>query len=136
MSANTSETKKICRCPACGSTGAVYDGARSTSEGTLMTCPACGHEGLFDRWEVSRDWYVEVELPAGALLPAALPPQTASERAAIEATASWYLMAHNDYAREDRVVGQYATQAEAERAMARARQQPDADSMWVVKASR
>lgn len=127
-----SEKKKICRCPACGSTRAHYDAKRSTGSETFMTCPACGHEGLFDRWDVSRHWYVEIELQGGAPVPAALPPQTASERAAIEATASWYVMAHDSYSREDRIVGQYATEAEAKSAMARA-QKPDADHTWVVK---
>lgn len=124
--------QKICRCPACGSTRAHYDGQRSTDSKTFMTCPACGHEGLFDRWDASRHWYVEIELPGGAPVPAALAPQTASERAAIEATASWYVMAHDSYSREDRVVGQYATEAAAKSAMARA-QQPGADHTWVVK---
>lgn len=129
-----SEKKNVCRCPACGSTRAHYDGQRSTNNETFMTCPACGHEGLFDRWEVSRHWFVEIELPADAPIPAVLPTETPEERAAIEATASWYLMAHDSYAREDRTVGQYATEADAKRAMARAEEQPGADHMWIVKA--
>ena len=128
-----SEKKNVCRCPACGSTRAHYDGQRSTSNQTFMTCPACGHEGLFDRWDVTRDWFVEIELAAGAAVPAKLPPQTAAQRAAVEATARWYVMAHNSYAREDRVVGEYATEAEAKRAMELAQRQPDADHMWIVK---
>lgn len=129
-----SETQKVCRCPACGSTRAHYDAARSSRDATFMTCPACGHEGAFERWEVVRDWYVEIELAAGAPVPAALPPQTAAERAALEATAAWVLMAHSSYAREDRVVGRYATEAAAKSAMARAREQPGADPMWIVRA--
>lgn len=130
-----SEKKSICRCPACGSTRARYDGQRSTTNETFMTCPACGHEGLFDRFDVSRHWFVEIALPAEAPIPAVLPPETAEERAAIEATVSWYLMAHDSYAREDRTIGQYPTEAEAKSAMARAQAQPDADHMWIVKAT-
>lgn len=127
------EKRNVCRCPACGSTRARYEAARSTSERTAMTCPACGHEGRFDRWEVTHDWFVELDLAVGAPLPAHLPPASAADRDAREAAARWFLMAHASHAREDRVVGQYATEAEAERAMELAGQRPDAEPMWIVK---
>ncbi len=127
------EKTKVCRCPACGGARAHYEAARSSSEQTCMRCPECSHEGLFDRWEVTRDWFVEIDLAPGEPLPTRLPPASAAEREAREATARWSLMMHVAYAREDRVLGEYATEAAAEQAMELARHRADAEHMWIVK---
>lgn len=70
------ERLRVVRCPQCGSTDAGADESRSRLEFTYMHCPACGHGGLFDSWERDFDWMLEIELPAGAALPARLPPLT------------------------------------------------------------
>lgn len=124
-------TKNVCRCPACGSTKAHYDAARSKG-GTFMTCPSCGHEGLYDAFEVSRDWFVEIDLDGP--MPATLPPQTREQRAAADASAKWLVMSHDSYAREDSVVAECGSEDEAKRIMAERQRQPNADHMWIVKA--
>jgi hypothetical protein len=45
----------------------------------------------------------------------------------------WLVMGFNSYARENYVVGAYATEAEARRAMELAQAQPNADHMWIAK---
>lgn len=127
------EKKNVCRCPMCGSTKAHYDGKRSQN-GTFMTCPNCGHEGLYDPYEVSRDWYVELEVADGVAIPAVLPPQSAAERAAADTSSRWIVMSHNSYSREDTVVAQCATEAEAKQLVAERQKNPDADHMWIVRA--
>lgn len=126
--------RNVCRCPMCGSTKAHYDAKQSKDGKTFMTCPNCTHGGLYEAFEVTRDWYVQIELPDGAPVPAVLPPQGAAERAAADADLKWLVMAHNSYAREDRVVSQHDTESEAKQAMAQLQAQPDADHMWIVRA--
>ena len=125
--------KNVCRCPSCGSTKAHYDPKQSKDGKTFMTCPSCGHGGLYEAFEVSRDWFVQIEVADGASVPEKLPPQSSSERAAADAKAKWLVMAHNSYAREDRVVSQHDTEGEAQQAMKQLQAQPDADHMWIVK---
>ncbi len=130
-----SELKNVCRCPVCGSTKAHYDAARTKRPQTFMTCPSCGHEGLYEAWEVTRDWFVEIELADGASVPDKLPPLTAEERAAAEAKAKWLVMAHDTYSREDRVVATLDSEIEAHNTMRGLKaSDPNADHMWVIKA--
>lgn len=130
-----SEKKNVCRCPVCGSTKAHYDHARSKPNRTFMTCPACGHEGLYEAWEVTRDWFVEIDLAEGAAVPDKLPPQTSAERSAAEAKAKWLVMAHDSYAREDRVVAELDSEISAHRRLKELQAaKPDGDHMWIVKA--
>ena len=39
-----------------------------------MQCDSCGIGGLHDSWERDFDWFVEIDLPDGADIPAHLPP--------------------------------------------------------------
>ena len=64
----------VCRCPTCGSTSAGADESRSRLEFTHMQCDGCGHGGLVDSWERDFDWFVQIELPEGAAVPARLAP--------------------------------------------------------------
>lgn len=122
---------KVCRCPNCGSTKAHYDSVRSKEHKTFMVCPKCGTEGLLEAWEVARDWFVE--LAEGASVPASLPPQTLEERVSADARMKWLVMAHDAYAREDRVVAVCDREDEARRQMESLQTAPNADHMWIVR---
>ena len=45
----------------------------------------------------------------------------------------WLVMGFNSYGRENYVVGEYATEAEAKRVLAERQKDANADHMWVVK---
>jgi hypothetical protein len=45
---------------------------------------------------------------------------------------TWLVMGFNSYGRENYVVGEYATEAEAKRVVEVAQAQPNADHMWIV----
>jgi hypothetical protein len=63
-----------------------------------------------------------------------LAPQSAAERAAADAKLKWLVLAHDSYAREDRVVATFDTESEALARLRELEAEPDADPMRIVRA--
>ena len=80
MTAPTTRTVTIIRCPTCGSTDALCDESRSAVDLSYMTCRSCGEGGLCDSWERNDDWYVTITLPVGVTtLPTHVAPLPAGQ---------------------------------------------------------
>jgi hypothetical protein len=75
-----------------------------------------------------------LELAGEASVPERLAPQSAAERAAADATLKWLVLAHDSYAREDRVVATFGTEREALARLRELEAEPDADPMRIVRA--